>query len=63
MLLMSKGTGIKGTTVPKLSRRNLAEGRQAVRADRSPEEQLRELDLRPGNSTRERARLQKEIDQ
>lgn len=51
---MSKNTGIKGLTVPQLSRAQRAEGRKA---DRSPEQQLAELDRRGAQAHRERARL------
>lgn len=55
---MSKNSGVTGKTVPQLSRANAAEGRKVMREARSSEKQLRELDLRPGRSARERARLE-----
>lgn len=45
-------------THPRRGSRQLeAIGRQMGRSARTPQEQLLELDERPGNSTRERARL------
>lgn len=54
---MSKGTGIKGVTVPKLSRKNRADGRKALYDDRTPEKQIAELDYRGARAVRERKRL------
>jgi hypothetical protein len=49
--------------MPKLLRirQDEAQTRNQARAKRTPEQQLKLLDQRPGNSTRERARLEARI--
>lgn len=54
---MSKATGIKGKTPEQLRRSQDAEQRERVYEQRSTEEQLAELDTRPGNAAKERKRL------
>jgi hypothetical protein len=54
---MSKNSGVTGKTVPQLIRQRFAADRAAARAERTNEQQLALLDQRPGNATRERARL------
>lgn len=54
---MSKGTGIKGMTVPHLSRANRAQELRVAREARTPQQQLALLDERPGKASRERRRL------
>lgn len=59
---MSKNSEIPGKTPPQVFRANAAVVREALRGQRTPQEQLAELDSRPGASTKERKRLQKVID-
>lgn len=54
---MSEKSLIKGKTPWQAARAENAQKRQAMRDDRSPQEQLALLDDRPGESKRERARL------
>lgn len=54
---MSKRSGVKGKTVMQLARSQGAVKRQAQRDQRTPDCQLEMLDVRPGESCRERARL------
>lgn len=59
---MSEHSTTPGKT-PEQERRAVAAAlRQEERDQRSPAEQLAELDHRPGDSVRERARLQKLIE-
>ncbi len=55
---MSKNSGVQGKTVPQLARAMAAAKRKSRRDARTVAEQLAELDTRPGNSLRERGRLQ-----
>jgi hypothetical protein len=55
---MSEHTGIKGKTPHALARANLAAARKTAREARTTDEQLAQLNQRPGNSERERGRLQ-----
>lgn len=54
---MSKGSGVKGRTVPHLARAMAAAKRKERREARTPQEQLVALDARPGASSKERRRL------
>lgn len=54
---MSHKSGVPGKTVVQLQRVEPALKRQALREARSNAEQLTELDSRPGQAARERARL------
>lgn len=54
---MSMKSGFPGKTVVQLQRVEPAQKRQVLRDARSNAEQLAELDQRPGQSARERARL------
>jgi hypothetical protein len=55
---MSEHTGIRGKTPHALARANLADARKTARDTRTIDQQLALLDQRPGNSERERSRLQ-----
>jgi hypothetical protein len=50
-----------GKKTVKDARKQRADERNAARSKRSAKEQLATLDSRPGSCTRERARLEKEI--
>lgn len=54
---MSKNSGVQGKTVPQLARAIAAGKRMELRELRRDDEQLGLLALRPGQSRRERARL------
>lgn len=54
---MSKGSGVTGKTIDQLRRSKQAAIRQQERDLVTNEDQLKALDVRPGNSARERARL------
>ena len=54
---MSKNSGVNGKTVPQADRAEAARNRQLDRALRTTDQQLALLDQRPGQSSRERARL------
>jgi hypothetical protein len=54
---VSKNSGVTGKTVEQLRRSKAAAIRQQERDAVSTEDQLKALDVRPGNSARERARL------
>ena len=54
---MTKNSGVTGKTIPQLTRSRIAEERKIMRDARTTAQQLKELDLRPGRSARERARL------
>ena len=56
---MSKSTGIKGYPPDRVRRAANADDRRARREARTPAEQLALLDERPGNSHRERERLER----
>lgn len=59
---MSEHSDIPGKTVPQAHRSHAAQARKEIRDQRSPQEQIKELDSRPGNSTKERRRLTKQIE-
>ena len=59
---MTANSGITGKTVDQAARTLAAMARQEIRDQRSPAEQLAELDSRPGESRRERKRLEKVIE-
>lgn len=54
---MTANTGIKGKTVPQLSRVIRAQEQAVARSGRTAAQQLARLDERPGVAWRERARL------
>lgn len=56
---MSKNSGVSGKTVPQMIRYAKAVDRQELRNERTAQQQLALLDERPGNSARERARLER----
>lgn len=56
---MSKNSGVSGKTVPQVIRYANAVDRQELRNERTTQQQLALLDERPGNSARERARLER----
>lgn len=54
---MSKGTGVKGYTPDRLRRSKEAAVRQAERDQRTPSDQMALVNKRPGESAKERGRL------
>lgn len=55
---MTRNSGVTGKTVPQLLRAEAAAQRQSERESRSAANQLALLDSRPGQSVRERRRLE-----